>query len=220
MRRSRVSLLNRSKILSPSNFTGAPNQTVNINVSGTNAIVRDKNNVSDENKKNDINASEAGNIVAKDIVINEAENNVATQNAELHSNVDENNENNEKIVTEINVNEVPHIAYDEASFLRFVLSLYMEKNVITEYNEIICSENELKRLIILLTGCDNCIITAVNPLEDISCCSINNITCPYMLITKIQIVYGEKMYIFKYVRSDLIALFDEYRISLKFIKNI
>lgn len=212
MRRSRVSLLNRSKILSPSNFTGAPNQTVNINVSGTNAIVRDKNNVSDENKKNDINASEAGNIVAKDIVINEAENNVA--------NVDENNENNEKIVTEINVNEVPHIAYDEASFLRFVLSLYMEKNVITEYNEIICSENELKRLIILLTGCDNCIITAVNPLEDISCCSINNITCPYMLITKIQIVYGEKMYIFKYVRSDLIALFDEYRISLKFIKNI
>lgn len=212
MRRSRVSLLNRSKILSPSNFTGAPNQTVNINVSGTNAIVRDKNNVSDENKKNDINASVAGNIVAKDIVINEAENNVA--------NVDENNENNEKIVTEINVNEVPHIAYDEASFLRFVLSLYMEKNVITEYNEIICSENELKRLITLLTGCDNCIITAVNPLEDISCCSINNITCPYMLITKIQIVYGEKMYIFKYVRSDLIALFDEYRISLKFIKNI
>ena len=209
MRRSRVSLLNRSKILSPSNFTGAPNQTVNINVSGTNAIVRDKNNVSDENKKNDINASEAGNIVAKDIVINEAENNVA--------NVDE---NNEKIVTEINVNEVPHITYDEASFLRFVLSLYMEKNVITEYNEIICSENELKRLIILLTGCDNCIITAVNPLEDISCCSINNITCPYILITKIQIVYGEKMYIFKYVRSDLIALFDEYRISLKFIKNI
>ena len=96
----------------------------------------------------------------------------------------------------------------------------MEKNVITEYNEIICSENELKRLIILLTGCDNCIITAVNPLEDISCCSINNITCPYMLITKIQIVYGEKTYIFKYVRSDLIALFDEYRISLKFIKNI
>ena len=212
MRRSRVSLLNRSKILSPSNFTGAPNQTVNINVSGTN-IVRDKNNVSDENKKNDINA------IDKDIVINEAENNVASE-AGINANVDENNENNEKIVTEINVNEVPHIAYDEASFLRFVLSLYMEKNVITEYNEIICSENELKMLITLLTGCDNCIITAVNPLEDISCCSINNITCPYMLITKIQIVYGEKMYIFKYVRSDLIALFDEYRISLKFIKNI
>ena len=212
MRRSRVSLLNRSKILSPSNFTGAPNQTVNINVSGTNAIVRDKNNVSDENKKNSINDSVAGiNAIDKDIVISE--------NSEK-DNVDENNENNEKIVTEINVNEVPHITYDEASFLRFVLSLYMEKNVITEYNEIICSENELKRLITLLTGCDNCIITAVNPLEDISCCSINNITCPYMLITKIQIVYGEKMYIFKYVRSDLIALFDEYRISLKFIKNI
>ena len=62
MRRSRVSLLNRSKILSPSNFTGAPNQTVNINVSGTNAIVRDKNNVSDEYKKNDINA------IDKDII--------------------------------------------------------------------------------------------------------------------------------------------------------
>lgn len=219
MRRSRVSLLNRSKILSPSNFTGAPNQTVNINVSGTNAIVRDKNNVSDENKKNSINDSVAGiNAIDKDIVI--SENSEKDSVAGINANVDENNENNEKIVTEINVNEVPHITYDEASFLRFVLSLYMEKNIITEYNEIICSENELKRLITLLTGCDNCIITAVNPLEDISCCSINNITCPYMLITKIQIVYGEKMYIFKYVRSDLIALFDEYRISLKFIKNI
>ena len=215
MRRSRVSLLNRSKILSPSNFTGAPSQTVNVNVVGINDS--DKKNAL---KKYDVHSPE--NVIEKSINViennkndmndSEAENNVA--------NVDENNENNEKIVTEINVNEVPHIAYDEASFLRFVLSLYMEKNVITEYNEIICSENELKMLITLLTGCDNCIITAVNPLEDISCCSINNITCPYMLITKIQIVYGEKMYIFKYVRSDLIALFDEYRISLKFIKNI
>ena len=212
MRRSRVSLLNRSKILSPSNFTGAPSQTVNVNVVGINDS--DKKNAL---KKYDVHSPE--NVIEKSINVienneNDMNDNVAENNV---ANVDE---NNEKIVTEINVNEVPHIAYDEASFLRFVLSLYMEKNVITEYNEIICSENELKRLIILLTGCDNCIITAVNPLEDISCCSINNITCPYMLITKIQIVYGEKMYIFKYVRSDLIALFDEYRISLKFIKNI
>ena len=123
MRRSRVSLLNRSKILSPSNFTGAPSQTVNVNVvgindsdkknalkkydrhspelhssvAGNNVSIHSPENVIEksinviENNENDMNDSEAG------INANVAENDVA--------NVDENNENNEKIVTEINVNK-------------------------------------------------------------------------------------------------------------------
>ena len=62
------------------------------------------------------------------------------------------------------------------------------------------SESELQNLIKLLTGCDYCIITAVNPIEDISCCAISNATCPYLLISKIQIVILKTISIFIQVK--------------------
>ena len=98
------------------------------------------------------------------------------------------------------------------SFLKLILQSYMNNPI--KYNGyVICTVPLLEQLIEIITGCDDCSIEI--PDLELGCCgSIQNKILP---ITKIWVRNGDSSEIFKYRYSNLLHIFEEYRISLKFI---
>ena len=95
-------------------------------------------------------------------------------------------------------------------FLQLVLQSYIDNPI--RYNGlIICTVDLLKQLIQTLTGCDEVTIE----LEDIEveCCKQSKI----QPINKIWCRKDDSAEIFKYKYSNLLQIFESYRISLKFI---
>ena len=83
-----------------------------------------------------------------------------------------------------------------------------------KYNDyVICSVPVLENLIETLTGCDDCSIDIAD-FESGCCGSVNKRIVP---ITKIWTRNGDSSEVFKYRYSQYLQIFEEYKISLKFV---
>ena len=110
----------------------------------------------------------------------------------------------EKLTTEDSISTI--------NFLKLVLQSYMSNPI--KYNDfIICSIPVLEHLIEVLTGCDDCSIDVAD--IETTCCK--NISKRIVPISKIWCKSGDSSEIFKYRYSQYLQIFEEYRISLKFI---
>ena len=97
------------------------------------------------------------------------------------------------------------------NFLKLVLESYINNPI--KYNGfIICSLPTLENLIETLSGCDDCSIDI--PDVEPQCCGTNNQRI--VPIIKIWVRNGDSSEIFKYKYSNLLQVFEEYHISLKF----
>ena len=97
------------------------------------------------------------------------------------------------------------------NFLKLLLQSYMS-NPIKFNGYVICSIPVLEHLIETLTSCDSCDIE-VNDV-DAGCCGTSTRIIP---INKIWVRNGETTEIFKYRYSQFLQVFEQYRISLKFV---
>ena len=96
------------------------------------------------------------------------------------------------------------------NFLRLVLQSYINNPI--KYNGlIICTVPLLEQLIETLTGCDDCSIELADP--EIECCKASKI----QPINKIWCRNGDSSEIFKYKYSNLLQVFEQYKINLKFV---
>ena len=79
---------------------------------------------------------------------------------------------------------------------------------------IICSVPLLENLIEVITSCDDCSVDiAVDP--DAGCCGSSKIKI--VPVSKIWVRNGDVTELFKYKYSSLLQVFEQYRISLKFV---
>ena len=98
------------------------------------------------------------------------------------------------------------------NFLKLVVQSYMSNPI--KYNDyVICSVPVLENLIETLTGCDDCSIDIAD-FESGCCGSVNKRIVP---ITKIWTRNGDSSEVFKYRYSQYLQIFEEYKISLKFV---
>ena len=98
------------------------------------------------------------------------------------------------------------------NFLKLVLQSYMNNPI--KYNGfVICSVPTLENLIETLTGCDDCSID-IGDIEA-KCCGVGKTRI--IPITKIWVRNGDVSEVFKYKYSPYLSVFEEYRISLKFV---
>ena len=95
-------------------------------------------------------------------------------------------------------------------FLQLVLQSYINNPI--KYNGlIICTVPLLENLIETLTGCDDCSIELGD--LDVECCKQSKI----QPINKIWCRKGSDNQIFKYKYSNLLQVFEQYKISLKLV---
>lgn len=98
------------------------------------------------------------------------------------------------------------------NFLKLVLQSYLSNPI--KYNDfVICSVPVLEELIETLTGCDDCSIDIAD-IETGCCGTVSKRIIP---ITKIWCKNGDVNDVFKYKYSQYLQIFEEYRISLKFV---
>lgn len=96
------------------------------------------------------------------------------------------------------------------NFLKLVLESYLN-NPIKYNNYIICSVSLLENLIETISSCDDCSVELDD--FDIGCCS----KCSHIVpISKIWVKNKDSTEIFKYKYSELLQVFEQYHISLKF----
>ena len=98
------------------------------------------------------------------------------------------------------------------NFLKLVLDSYMNNPI--KYNGLIlCSVPTLENLIETLSGCDDCQVD-IGDFET-NCCGTGHKNI--LPVTKIWVRNGESSDVFKYKYSNLLQVFEEYHISLKFV---
>ena len=97
------------------------------------------------------------------------------------------------------------------NFLKLVLESYLNNPI--KYNGyIICSVPLLEQLIETISSCDDCSVEVAD--FDIGCCS----KCSHIVpITKIWVKNKDSTEVFKYKYSELLQVFEQYHISLKFV---
>ena len=131
---------------------------------------------------------------------------------------------NEPIVEAVveQVDSVPN----ETEFLRKVLAIYISQPIHFSGKYIVIRPDELLDLIETLLP-DKTVVITSNDIEDIGCCSFKDVP-----IKKVDSIWIEDKEApngaigtgsqlksnFKYVYSNLVALFNEYRISIKFVQ--
>ncbi|MBR6906985.1 hypothetical protein IKN40_00285 [bacterium] len=101
----------------------------------------------------------------------------------------------------------------ENNFLKAILRIYIGQKIYFNGKYIVCTLSELVELIQLLTNCEAEI--EVEPFE-VSCCGANS--SPYSKVSNIWIIKDGQKSIFKYVYSQFLSLFDEFKISLKVVR--
>ena len=99
------------------------------------------------------------------------------------------------------------------NFLKLVLAAYMNNPI--KYNGyVICSVPNLENMIETLTSCDDCSIDFAD--IETSCCGSSS-KIKIIPVTKIWVRNNETSELFKYKYSQFIKVFEDYRISLKFV---
>ena len=120
---------------------------------------------------------------------------------------------------ETSTNEVlyappPESLPNETAFLRKVLSHYMNQKLYWSGKYLVITAAELVELInILLPGS---VIDVVLSDVDVSCCGASH-ELPFDKVEAIWITKDDTRQNFKYAYSNLVAVFEEYRISIKFV---
>lgn len=106
---------------------------------------------------------------------------------------------------------------NENAFLRKVLDVYMNQKLYWSNKYLVLSADELLELIQTLLPNKGVVITS-NDLDDPGCCGfIKDI--PVKKVESIWIDENDTRKAFKYAYSDLAALFDQYRISIKYVRS-
>ena len=103
---------------------------------------------------------------------------------------------------------------NENAFLRKVLDVYMNQKLYWSNKFLVLSADELLELIQTLLPNKGVVITS-NDIE-VDCCGIKD--APIKKIESIWIDDNEERKAFKYAYSNLTALFDHYKISIKFVR--
>lgn len=105
---------------------------------------------------------------------------------------------------------------NENAFLKKVLNLYMNQRFYFSGKYIVLTPDELLDLIqTLLPG--KGVVIRTNDIDDVvGCCSFKDV--PIKKIESIWVNDNESEQNFKYVYSNLVALLESYRISIKFIR--
>ena len=119
---------------------------------------------------------------------------------------------------ESNVQEVQPSSIErenENAFLKKVLNIYMNQRFYFSGKYIVLSADELLDLIQTLVPGKGVVIRT-NDIEDVGCCSFKD--APIKKIDSIWIEDNESEQNFKYVYSNLVALLESYRISIKFVR--
>ena len=103
----------------------------------------------------------------------------------------------------------------ENEFLRKVLSIYMSQKFYYSGKFLVLASNELLELIQSLLP-DKSIVITSNDIEDVGCCSFKDV--PIKKVDSIWVGEGDVQQNFKYAYSNLVALLEDYRISIKFVR--
>ena len=129
-----------------------------------------------------------------------------------------NNESSEKVEVRV---EKPLDVQTQASipneteFLRKVLAIYMDQKIYWQNKALVLTPDELLELINTLLP-DKGVVITTNDIEDVGCCSFKDV--PIKKVDQIWIEEENNRQSFKYAYSNLVSLFDEYRISIKFVR--
>ena len=103
---------------------------------------------------------------------------------------------------------------NETEFLKKVLAHYMNQKLYWSGKYLVITAAELIELIeLLLPGCG---IDVVLSDVDVSCCGASR-ELPFDKVEAIWITKDDVRSNFKYAHSNLIAVFEEYRISVKYV---
>ena len=131
-----------------------------------------------------------------------------------------NNESSERVevrveqpVEQIEQPPIPN----ENEFLKKVLEIYMNQKFYFSGKFVVLTPDELLDLIqTLIPG--KGVVIRTNDIEDIGCCSFKD--APIKKIDSIWIEDETAKQSFKYQYSNLVSLFDQYRISIKFVRVV
>ena len=104
---------------------------------------------------------------------------------------------------------------NENGFLKRLLAIYMSQKFYWQNKFLILSADELLELIQTLLP-DKGIVISSTDIEDVGCCSFKDV--PIKKVESIWISDGDSQQNFKYCYSNLVSLFDQYRISIKFVR--
>ena len=106
---------------------------------------------------------------------------------------------------------------NETQFLRRVLSYYMNQKLYWSGKYLVLTAQELAELIGLLLPGQN-VDVLVSDVE-VNCCGASH-ELPFDKVEAIWITKDDIRQNFKYVFSNLVALFEEYRISIKYVRPV
>ena len=104
----------------------------------------------------------------------------------------------------------------ENEFLRKVLAIYMDQKFYFSGKYLVLTSDELLDLIQTLLPNKSIVITSAD--IEVDCCGVKD--APIRKIESIWVGEGEEQTNFKYGYSNLVALFDSYKISIKFTRSI
>ena len=110
----------------------------------------------------------------------------------------------------------PSAVERENEFLKKVLNIYMNQKLYWENKTLVLSPDELLDLIQTLIPEKGVVITT-NDIDDPGCCGFIK-DAPIKKVDSIWVTSDDSESNFKYVYSNLVALLDNYRISIKFVR--
>ena len=105
----------------------------------------------------------------------------------------------------------------ENEFLRKVLAIYMDQKFYFSGKYLVLTSDELLELLQTLLPDKGIVITSGD--IDIDCCGFAK-EAPIRKIESIWVGEGEQRTNFKYQYSNLVALLDSYKISIKFVRSV
>ena len=104
---------------------------------------------------------------------------------------------------------------NEVSFLKQIIKIYMNQPIYFECKEIVCAPDELVKLLEALTGGQAELEASV---IDVHCGCVSGKDIPVQELLKIWIIKDDARTVFKYSYPQYLTLFDEYNISLKYVR--
>jgi len=104
----------------------------------------------------------------------------------------------------------------ENEFLKKVLAIYMSQKFYFSGKYIVLTPNELIELIEILLPGKEVEIAAAD--DDVDCCGFKD--APLLKVESIWVSDNGQKQQFKYGYSNLVALFEDYHISIKFIRSV
>ena len=106
----------------------------------------------------------------------------------------------------------------ENEFLRKVLTIYMSQRFYFSGKYIVLTSEELLELLQTLLP-DKSIVITSRDIDDIGCCGFVK-DVPLKKVESIWVNEGDQQTSFKYGYSNLVALLDTYKVSIKFVRVV